>query len=172
MRRLWERVVRFFEGVVLISIVFACLPSVTKECGAQGKPPPSIVPGSWTTVDLALPALGEYEQPPIYETWWKEIGECEHVTVPLELAKRVHFVFVNAPTMIVDMDPGVLGFANPQNLTIYIALPFIYTETIIKHEMLHWLDYVNGIDEGKDYHPPSRFGVGKKAVCGITRFYQ
>lgn len=170
MRRLWERVVGFFKGVVLISVIFACLPSVTKRCGAQGNSPPIVVPGSWTTVNLSLPAMGEYEQPLIYETWWKEIGECEHVTVPLELTKRVHFIYVNAPTMIVDRDPGVLGFTSGATLTIYIVLPLVYTKTIVMHEMLHMLDYWNGIDEGKNYHPPSRFGASLP-VCGVTRFY-
>lgn len=171
MKRLWERVLRFFEGVVLISIVFVCLPTLTRQCEAQGKLPPVVVPGSWTTVDLTLPAMSEYSQPFIYESWWREIGACEHVTVPMDLAKRVHFIFVNAPTMIVDMQPNILGFANPSSLTIYIALPFIFTESIVKHEMLHWLDYVNGIDEGLDFHPVSRFGIGRSAVCGITRLY-
>lgn len=163
------RVARGFFWFVLFCLLL--LPALEK-CGAQGHPPPLVLPGEWSVVDLTLPALGEYEQPPIYETWWKEIGACEHVTVPLELTRRVHFVFVNSPSMFVDGDYGVLGFASAPTLTIYIALPYIYTKTIVTHEMLHWLDYVNGIDEGKDYHPPSRFGVGKKAVCGITRFYQ
>jgi hypothetical protein len=162
-----KRVIRFLLWFPLMVICVAIAEEITTgKLHAQGKPPPIIVPGSWTTTDLTQPAMAEYFQPFIYESWWKEIGACEHLIVPIELARAVHFVFVNSPTMVVDMDPGVLGFTYAPALTIYVVLPLIYTETIIKHEMLHWLLYVNGVDQGKDWHIMPRFNS-----CGVTRFY-
>lgn len=141
------------------------LPALAK-LGAQGRLPPVVTPGEWLKADFTLPDMREYEQPAIYDAWWAEIAQCEHVILPVELARSVRFVFVNSETMVVDMDPGVYGFSSAPTKTIYIALAQIYNEQIIKHEMLHWLDYVNGIDEGRTYHPRSRF-----EVCGIHQFY-
>ena len=148
----------------LLALAVLLAPATTE---AQGKLPPVVIPAGWAKVDWALPDMSEYGQPAIYESWWLEIGACEHVIVPLELTRRVHFVYVNSPTMIVDLQGGIYGYASAPSFTVFLALPELYHKSVVMHEMLHMLDYWNGIDEGKTYHRTDRF-----ETCGIHQYYR
>lgn len=166
MRALLRKAADFLKSVAwIVAFMVLVLPALSK-LGAQGKLPPIVVPQSWGKWNDSLPPMAEYSQPFFYEGWWKEIGACEHVIVPLELTRAVRFIYVNAKYMVVDGDRGVLGYADAPNRTIYIVLPLIYDKSVLMHEFLHVLDYWNGIDEGRTYHPPERFNA-----CGIHTFY-
>lgn len=171
MKRLWERVVRFFEGVVLVSVVFACLPSLTKECGAQREPTmrSSVRPNLDSLgnvprkIEPRLPWVSEYSQPAIYAVWWEKIATCEKLILPVELAKAVHFVQINSETFTRGQHPEWLyGYTQPEALTIYLAQSVAHEYETVAHEMAHLLAYWNGIDTGLDYHPPDIF-----ETCGL-----
>ena len=159
MRWLWN----LLKWAVFAIII---LPVADKHLLGQGRLPPIVIPQTWSRWNESLPDMAEYTQPFYYEAWWKEIGACEHVIVPEELIKAVRFVYVNSKYMVVDGDLGVLGYADAPHRTIYIVLPLIYNKSVLMHEMLHFLDYWNGIDEGVTYHPKERF-----ETCGIHTFY-
>lgn len=171
MKRLWDRLVGFFKGVVLISVVFACIPSLQKECGAQREPTirGSVRPNLDSLgnvpkkINPLLPWVSEYQQPPVYALWWKKIADCEHLILPVELSKAVKFVQINSETFTRGQRPEYLyGFTQPEVLTIYLAQSVVSEYETTAHEMSHMLLYWNGIEVGIDYHPPDVF-----ESCGL-----
>jgi hypothetical protein len=109
----------------------------------------------------------EFTPPAIYEKWWKEIAECEKIPQPGIMAKTVVWVQVNSHTFRIGLQRGsAFGFTDPERVTIYLALPSVLEEEVVKHEMVHMLDYWHGEDEGEDYHPQDRF-----EVCGLHTFH-
>lgn len=116
----------------------------------------------------SLPWVTEYVPPSIYDTWWKEIAECEKMPLPIALTKTVKWVQVNSVTFRVGRQQGrTYGLADVDHTTIYVALPSVLDPSVIKHEMVHMLDWWYGEDEGDDYHPQDRF-----EVCGLSTYYK
>lgn len=109
----------------------------------------------------SLPKFWEYGQPKIYETWWKEIAACEHIKLP-ESHNRVRFFEVNAAAYIpTGFVFWVDGATYPTISEIYLATPYVFSEEVVKHEMLHWIIWADGY-RLVDQHPIEMF-----EICGI-----
>lgn len=152
MRRLWDRLVGFFKGVVLISVVFACIPSLQKECGAQKAP----------VLQLSRPdSIVQYSPPAIYAIWWQEIADCEGLDAHANLYHFVQFFEVRGTEFYPQGMSSVLGATFAKDAQIFIASPYIWDESLIKHEMLHALLWLNGFNFGP-WHPAEFF-----MQCGV-----
>jgi hypothetical protein len=147
------------------ALLIACLILCTREAEAQGFPPSPVRPET-PPVSADYPEQFRFAPPKIYEKWWREIAECHDLVFPPELAVKVRFFAVNAETMMIGDHGQALAFSPPWLATIYVVLPHVYTESIIKHEFLHQLLTWNGIDQGRDWHPAKYF-----EHCGIRTTY-
>jgi hypothetical protein len=150
-----------------IGFVLILLPIFTKRMTAQGHEPPIIVAVGDRT-DVTRPDLYRIAQPFIYESWWKEIARCQNVVLPEELARRIKFVVVNSESFILGREWGVMGYASWWTATIYLASGQVFNKQTVQHEMMHLLLTWNGIDQGRNWHPPEYFD----RVCGLTIWYE
>ena len=114
-----------------------------------------------------MPPVFAFQQPEIYERWWREIAACQNLILPVELTRAFKFVAVNAETMAVNGEFGVLGYASMGTFTIFVVESLAMNESLIKHEQTHILLGLNGIDQGKNWHPDLYF-----TRCGISRFFE
>lgn len=111
-------------------------------------------------VDMLEP-YREYRQKKIYETWWREIAECEGLELPGSY-KQVRFFHVNGRAFMPAEYPVWLdGLTYPKIGRIYVATPYIFSEALVKHEMLHWILWALGY-RLTDQHPVEMF-----EKCGI-----
>jgi hypothetical protein len=109
-----------------------------------------------------------YPFPTIYFRWWKKTEECSGI----KKSMRVSFYVVPLPHLGPHPDlPGhfIIGryVADSSLITgrlaerIYFAQPWMYTEWLVRHEMLHSLLRSRGVTEG---HPYEYFVV----KCALT----
>lgn len=129
------------------------LPFIERECGAQEGP----------VLRLLRPdSIVAYAQPVIYAVWWQEIAECEGLDLPPQLARLVKFYEVKAQNFIPVGEQADLGATFPREMQIFLASPYVWNPKLVKHEMLHILLWVNGLNFGP-YHPAEFFDV-----CGLA----
>lgn len=111
----------------------------------------------------SLDKFWEYGQPKVYEQWWHEIADCEHIRLP-ESHTQVRFFEVNGaafiPTGALWYDDGV---TYPRIDQIYLATPYVFSKEVVMHEMLHWIIWADGYRLFND-HPIEMF-----ETCGIHR---
>lgn len=150
------------------SIVLALF-LVAQACTAQSSPRHSIRasvrPNDSVKVVASLPWVSDFTPPPIYEEWFNEITACEHSNAPPSLFRSIRWIVVNSRTFhlgIADADDKVFGFADVRNNTIYVAMGSQLEKEVVQHEIMHVVDYANGVDEGDDYHPFDTF-----EACGL-----
>jgi len=165
MRRLGERLWYY------LVFAFCVLPRFCET--AEGQVPvfaqhslrASVRPNDSVKVNPSLPWVSEYDAPAIYTEWWKEIAACEHLILPVELEQAVHWVQVNANSFHVGPeDPNsTWGLTDAAKLTIYVAQGSVGDREVITHEMVHQLDYWQGVDQGEDWHLSDQFDK----VCGL-----
>jgi hypothetical protein len=168
-----KRLAEFFQGIVLAIIAILIATALTSEdADAQrGRPPVAAIdvrPG-WTAIAL------EYTPPPEYEQWWQEIAACEGLPLPeahlgvqfFAVATR-EFQVANDPTLTPGEQPSwAIGYAHIWTGQIYLAFPFIADPAIVKHEMLHILQYL--ANEGVT-HSERRYGSKTVGKCGVFPF--
>lgn len=132
------------------------------------------VPKALAMVDTTFPGSSSYIPDKVYDRWWHEIADCEGLTLP-PLYSSVRWyqinalVFADSVTASADETAGkpvswLAAGSYLLELQIFVALPYRYTEEIIKHEMLHWLLFWNGISMGG--HPAPYYGR-----CGVRERY-
>lgn len=105
-----------------------------------------------------------------YDRWWHEIAACESLRLP-PFYFLVQFYQLNAPafqdvkdTVAIRKNRWAIGESFVLEGQMFIALPYIYDEVVIKHEMLHFLLFWNRVLD-RD-HPADRF-----EICGMVREY-
>jgi hypothetical protein len=158
---------RIKEYAWILAFMFLVLPALATRLEAQREPTmrASVRPNVDSTgsvppkINPALPWVSEYQQPAIYAEWWKKIAACEHLILPVELTKAVHFVQINSETFTRGLKAEWLyGYTQPEaGLTIFIAQSVVNEYETVAHEMLHLIAYWNGLETGADYHPPDLF---------------
>lgn len=115
-----------------------------------------------------------YPDPAVYEQWWREIAACQGLPLPPQHV-LIAWVQVNA-IHFVDADRDqpdslgryhwVIGKSYLELGIIMIAMPYLYTEEAIKHEMTHFLIYWSGEWTTSD-HPRLHFD----GRCGVYETY-
>jgi len=124
---------------------------------------PALRPNDSVKKDVTLPWVSVYQAPAIYAKWWREVANCEHLVLPVELEPIVRFVQVNSSTFrIAPHIEEVYGYTQSDRNTIILAQSKVLDESTVKHEMTHQLDWWNGVDEGPDFHPFDTF-----EACGL-----
>jgi len=163
--------------ILAIALLFAAPAAARAQSAKQFK-----TPDSASKVSETLAWASEYLAPEIYEKWWREIAACEKLPLPLA-HYQVRFYQVNAwrfydlahPMYGIDFFGKkvlmwAVGLSYGKDLEMYLALPHIYEEIILKHEMIHFLMYWAGEKPDKTlsdpWHPPARF-----ETCGVTTQY-
>jgi len=117
-----------------------------------------------TILVLPNPLLVHRVDPPlIYKKWWKEVEKCSHLYVPYIQRQKVQwysinadgFVFKDDSTEMIDSGHMFLAYTLSEIDVIFIADRGgtghgIDNEDTVKHEMIHYLMYHNGLQPG---HP-------------------
>ncbi len=123
---------------------------------------------TWSLVIL------EFPEPAIYERWWREIADCEHLPLPAEHLNVRYFAVNGREFGISNIDwliRGVMnwaiGYSIPNKNEMYLAFPYLDEEYLFKHEATHFLMYWAGEDAG---HPESRYGTVDNPHCGIVPY--
>jgi hypothetical protein len=169
----------------ILRLAFPALLLICVTGGAELKAQDSIriekhfaVPDTGSRISPMLPIVSEYLPNEDYDRWWHEIAECEGLSLPY-FYSRVRFFQVNAvhfydkdrPSLFWG-DDGILyvNWAVGQSYIleglIFVALPHRGEELVIKHEMLHFLLFWNGVPPAGDHHPMPFFGQ-----CGMSITY-
>src|SRR5690349_9408044 len=134
------------EMAWIVGFMVLVLPAITKSKLFSQEPErhsirASVRPNDSTKYVPSLPWVSEYEPPPIYEQWWKDIAACENLPYPGELTKRVTWIQINSRTFRLGSRPGnTFGFTDEPHLTIYVAIASQLEPEVILHEMAHQLD--------------------------------
>jgi hypothetical protein len=151
---------------------------LASNAGAQTVAHRFAVPDTAARMVSWLPAVSEYSPRPDYDRWWHEIADCEGLPLP-PMYRYVTFVQINAPHFYDKDHPQLFWKDGVQYVYWAIAqsnlgegLMFVsvlhrdeaYT---IKHEMLHFILFWNGIKPGDDGHPMPYF-----SQCGMTVSYE
>lgn len=159
---------RFFrETIWLLAYALIGLSSV---CGrvAKGQAPP-VLKMFWTRttvpLDSTLPMLSEYRAPPIYKQWAREVAECQGLEpLPDSVFAKIQFFQINASVFRFEKDgPIVLAVTFLKSRQTFLGAPYIWIESLIKHELLHIILDFNGYRLG-NFHPVEIF-----TVCGLYR---
>lgn len=140
------------------------LPAITKTCEAQqGRPPfmQTFQTRNEAKLDPSLPWMSEYRPPFIYQVWWREIADCEGLKIPPDSLKQVQYFQVNAPSFVPEDVPYVVYAVTYENGQTFVAEPYIWNESLVKHEFLHTLLRWAG-DPLWYEHDPKRF-----MSCGL-----
>lgn len=157
-----RRIGRFFrETIWLFAYALIILAAVcTKVAKGQTQP---VVGTFWTETtapfDTRLPRFSEYRAPPIYKEWAREIAECEGLEpLPDSVFARVQFFQVNAPFFRYEENGMVvLAVTFYRTRQVFLGSPYIWNESLIKHEILHLVLEANGYHFG-NFHPIEIFG--------------
>lgn len=132
------------------------------------------VPRSVAMVDSTAAPTARYVHDEIYERWWREIAACEGLALPPAHA-FVRWFYINA-LFFADSAVALEEEHAGRDVTwlaagsylfemqTFVALPYLYDEEVIKHEMLHWLLMWSGI--AVDGHPVPYYGR-----CGVYAKY-
>jgi hypothetical protein len=93
-----------------------------------------------------FPDVTDYDQPPFYDKWWEEISQCSNLPISVEDRHKVHFKAISGDQFTIGSEKAAFwGFTQYWSNTIYVVLPKLSWEPLIKHEMLHYLMWVNGL---------------------------
>jgi hypothetical protein len=109
--------------------------------------------------------VSEYRQPPVYATWWREIAACEELPVPNSAQQASVQFFVVASNYFALDRPGTMAMLAGTYIdepSVYMGLPYVWEEGVVKHEMLHLLLHWAKLERPGDDHPPEYF-----ETCGI-----
>ncbi|MDP9202351.1 MAG: hypothetical protein M3P26_10540 [Gemmatimonadota bacterium] len=148
---------------------FGILLAAPAAAGAQTRH--FTVPDSLHKLEAALPWGSQYLADAKYDRWWHEIAECERLPLPSVYAtvrffqiNAIHFYDADRPTFVLFAGELRVQWAVAMSFLwtgeIWVGLPYINEEVVIKHEMVHFLMYWAGEPGG---HPPARF-----ETCGVT----
>jgi hypothetical protein len=105
----------------------------------------------------------EYPQDETYAKWWKEVAQCEGLTLPDSATiAKVKFYVVPVARFSVDVDTlSLIAASDTKAGEVYVSSTNVWNESTIKHEMLHhemqWAGF-----KFPQYHPVELF-----ATCGI-----
>lgn len=142
------------------------------------------VPHDAPKVSAVLPMISNYIAPAVYEQWWQEIAACEQLPLPVT-HYRVRWYQINAGMFFDGLQPiyardstgqirhdeeghvfimWAAAISYPGALEAFVSLPYMFEQTIIKHEMVHFLMAWAGEPGG---HPKERFD----GRCGLTITY-
>jgi len=125
--------------ILYLCLLLLCAPKLS----AQEELPPVI-----DTISLQLRSMNPYNPPTIYSKWWIETQRCAKRYVSRAQYNRVTWRYVMADAFVVrEGDPKArfVGITSPWHNTITVVLHHVLTERVIKHEMLHFVLYHNGI---------------------------
>lgn len=96
-----------------------------------------------------------FHTPEIYARWWKEIMKCTGLYINTEHRKSVRWIYVKADAFIFN---GYYmpfdGYSLVRDNQLLIVWNGVTNEKLVKHEMIHFLMYHNGIEAG---HPDKYF---------------
>lgn len=156
-----KRLASFLKWAVF---AFVFLPILDKHLGAQqGRPPlvTSVQTDNEIKLDPKLGWISEYHAPFIYQLWWRQIADCEGLPLPADSLKKVQYFQVNEPDFIPDGVDAIVYAVTFEADQTFIAYPYIWNESLVKHEALHLLLRWKG-DPNWYLHDPVRF-----SSCGL-----
>jgi hypothetical protein len=141
---------------------------------AQTKEPPGVpyfkIEGDADKVAPAFNWWFELNPQPEYDRWWHEIAACEKLPLP-DTYKKVRWFAINAKVFAppnekgdtTEILPTAVAYTWRWGPELWLTLPLLHLEWLVKHEMLHLLMFWAGELPG---HPPERF-----EICGLRIFY-
>jgi hypothetical protein len=114
------------------------------------------------------PMISQYNPPHVYGKWLRSLAECEGLPMPTEAqVSKLTFFIVNAESFQINGDTVniMLGVVDPSLNRIYIALPQMWDQETIKHELLHMLLRWKYGELYLNQHPTKYF-----AYCGMHEY--
>jgi hypothetical protein len=174
-----KRLVSFIKWAWFVALIVSSLPDDCRGQDSVRIVHRFAVPDTLARVSVMLPIVSEYLMTEEYDRWWHEIAECEGLWLPIDYMRvryfqvnAVHFYDKDHPSLFRGID-GVtyvnwaVGTSYLAEGAMFIALPNREEPYVVKHEMLHFLLYWNGIPPGKDQHPAPYY-----TQCGMSIVYQ
>jgi hypothetical protein len=101
--------------------------------------------------------IGQFETPEVYESWWQEIMACTNLHVTKHTRDKVKWMYVSYPFRLKgseDIPELYIGYTMSFKNQIWVVFDGISNSRLVKHEMLHFLMYHNGLTPG---HPEALF---------------
>jgi hypothetical protein len=149
----------FSCALILMLTVQACAQQIITV-----KNPYPFIPGDSVSIGV-IPyksLTGRFDPPAAYEEWWQEIMSCSHLPVSKVVRDKVKWNFVSIPFRLRGYERVgeiYVGYTMAWKNEIYVIFDGITDPHLVKHEMLHYLMYQNGLAAG---HPDSLFDK-----CGV-----
>lgn len=98
-----------------------------------------------------------YTPPAIYAKWWAEISACVKLPISRATTKSVRYLYVKGDAFVINGVPMAFdGYSFIRDNQMMVIYNGVVSEGLIKHEMIHFLMYHNGIEAG---HPDKYFKV-------------
>jgi hypothetical protein len=116
--------------------------------------------------EIQFPLMGRMTPPTVYSQWWLDVMRCSGLTMPAEARASVKYYWVLghngfAISWIPASRGRFDGYSEVWSNRMYLNLDGATNPNLVKHEMLHFLMYHNGITAGH----PKRLFVDR---CGLS----
>lgn len=148
---------------LVFSFLLLAFPSYAQDSAQY-----TIHPTDTVRLSNSIGTYSEFTRPHAYDVWLKELVACEGLPMPpKEELDRIRFFAINSKSFYLGNDYTELAGLTYNKLhLIFFAMPYVFTESIVKHEYLHfvlWYTFGSKYDFGSgNTHPTEYFNR-----CGI-----